>query len=76
MGFSTGNLCAGSSFCDSVPGCGTDVNRGFLMQNAKQSINIKSPMVTTVRAVVGQRSDLNGANNRTNEVRIDRLGRG
>ena len=46
------------------------------MQNAKQSINIKSPMVTTVRAVVGQRSDLNGANNRTNEVRIDRLGRG
>ena len=75
IGFSTGSPCAGSNSCDSVPECGTDVNRGFMMQNAKQSINTKSAMVTTGRAVVGQSGDLNGTNNRTNEVPIGRLGR-
>ncbi len=46
------------------------------MQHAKQSINIKSPIVNAVRAVVGQKSDLKGPNNRTNEARICPLGRG
>ena len=46
------------------------------MHNAKQSININSPMVNAVRAVVGQKSDLKGPNNRTKEARICRLGRG
>jgi hypothetical protein len=75
MGFSTGSPCAVLCFAFHPQDMLQSADGGFRMQNAKQSINIKSPMVNAVRAVVGHRRDLTGPNSRTNEARICRLGR-
>jgi hypothetical protein len=75
MGFSTKGPCAVPVFRVSSPGYASGADGGFRVQNAKQSINIKIPMVNAVRAVVGHRRDLTAPNSRTNEPRICRLGR-